>query len=62
MIEVPSLSSHWVQLRPITPGDYPFLYDLATSPEHGYRWRFRAGLPAYKYLLPARRAGWTSTN
>jgi acyl carrier protein len=43
----PPLTSRWVQLRPVTPADYGFLYEMATSPIQGYRWRFRAGQPLF---------------
>jgi RimJ/RimL family protein N-acetyltransferase len=33
-------------LRPITEYDYEFLFDLATSEEVGYRWRFRGETPS----------------
>ena len=35
-----------VRLRQITSGDYEALYRVVTSPEAGYRWRFRALTPA----------------
>jgi hypothetical protein len=30
-----------VRLRPLRPDDMPFLYDAATDPAEGYRWRLR---------------------
>ncbi len=34
-----------VRLRPVDPGDIPFLYSLATQGETGERWRYRGGTP-----------------
>jgi len=47
----PPLESRWVRLRPIAPGDYPFLYEMAASPTSGYRWRFRSGMPLFEEFV-----------
>ncbi len=36
------------ELRPIEPAMMGFLYQLATSSEVGYRWRFRGAVPNYE--------------
>ena len=51
MIDIPSLKGQWVELRPLLPPDYQFLYQLAVDPEYAYRWRFRANLPSYEEFL-----------
>lgn len=43
----PSLAGSWVQLRPVVPSDYPFLYELTANPQYGFAWRGRAGQPTY---------------
>lgn len=42
-----SLMSRRLLLRPIVPGDYPFLYQLATAPTEAYHWRFRGRQPSF---------------
>lgn len=37
----PSLVGRWIRLRPVFAGDTPFLYELATSPNMAFRWRYR---------------------
>jgi RimJ/RimL family protein N-acetyltransferase len=37
---------HWVELQPVRPTDYDFLYSLATSGESSARWRFGATTPS----------------
>jgi len=41
----PPLESRRLRLRPVGPADHPFLYDLATSAEVGWRWRYRGYIP-----------------
>jgi RimJ/RimL family protein N-acetyltransferase len=36
---------HRVRLRPVEPGDMPFLYGLATEGETAERWRYRGATP-----------------
>jgi len=38
---VPAFSGTHVRLRPVHAGDYPFLIELQTGPEHLIRWRYR---------------------
>jgi len=42
----PQLAGARVTLRPVTPPDYPFLFDLTTDPSIGYRWRLRGAVPS----------------
>jgi RimJ/RimL family protein N-acetyltransferase len=37
--------AHHVRLRPVEPGDLPFLYRLATEGETAERWRYRGATP-----------------
>lgn len=41
----PVLANRMYRLRPIVQGDTNFLYELATNPESGYRWRYRGNVP-----------------
>jgi RimJ/RimL family protein N-acetyltransferase len=40
-----------VKLEPLAPNDYEFLYSLATSSSHPYRWRFRAFVPRIEQFV-----------
>jgi hypothetical protein len=44
--ESPILSGKHARLRPVLPGDYPFLYIEAMNPEMAYRWRLRGSTPS----------------
>jgi acyl carrier protein len=57
VIEIPPLKTQWVELRPVMPTDYPWLYDQAVTPEHAYRWRFRAQVPSYEEFVRLLTAG-----
>lgn len=37
-----------IRLRPVRPGDYPFLYELSLSQEVGFRWIFRGSTPTFE--------------
>lgn len=45
-VRVPNLVGRRVRLRPVTPDDYDWLYDVALSPEIGFRWRNRGATPS----------------
>lgn len=36
------------RLVPVLPSAVPFLYDLAISPDVGFRWRYRGSVPSYQ--------------
>ena len=40
-----------VHLAPVTPADHRFLYELATSTELSYRWRYRNQIPRYEAFV-----------
>lgn len=42
----PSLHGRHVYLRPVTPGDYPWLQQAELSSELAMRWRFRGSTPS----------------
>jgi RimJ/RimL family protein N-acetyltransferase len=42
----PARRSANIQLDPVTPETFPFLYALAVDEEVGYRWRFRGSVPS----------------
>ena len=45
-VQAPPMEGRGVQLRRVTPGDYEFLYWLATARETGFRWRYRGMTPS----------------
>lgn len=46
-----------VLLRPITPADYDFIYDLETSPHTSYRWRHQGQTPSPDAVVESLWAG-----
>jgi acyl carrier protein/RimJ/RimL family protein N-acetyltransferase len=44
----PVLSGQFFRLAPVLPPAVPFLYNLAISPDVGYRWRYRGSVPSYQ--------------
>lgn len=46
-----SLSSRRLILRPVIPNDYPFLYELSTSPSDFHHWRFRGQQPGFEEFV-----------
>ena len=40
-----------VRLAPVTPNDHRYLYELATSSELSYRWRYRNQVPRYEAFV-----------
>jgi RimJ/RimL family protein N-acetyltransferase len=42
----PTLTGRHVRLRPVFPGDYEYLYALATHELTGWRWRYRGTSPS----------------
>ena len=42
----PVLDGRRVKLRPVTPDDYRFLYEISTSTDNLVRWRYRGSTPA----------------
>jgi len=40
------ISGKRVRLRPVSQADYAWLYETATSPEAGVRWRYRGATPS----------------
>ncbi|WP_242425167.1 acyl carrier protein, partial [Frankia sp. EI5c] len=47
-IDPPVLSGRFFRLTPIPPSAVSFLYSLATSPDVGFRWRYRGSMPSYQ--------------
>ena len=45
-VDFPSLKGHRVNLRPLAPPDYEWLYVLSSLPEVSSRWRFRGSTPS----------------
>ncbi|KJE20992.1 acetyltransferase, ribosomal protein N-acetylase [Frankia torreyi] len=43
----PQRSGRYFRLAPLLPASTPFLYELAISPETGFRWRYRGSVPSY---------------
>lgn len=41
----PIMTNGLYTLRPVAQADTPFLYDLATQPNTGFRWRYRGNVP-----------------
>lgn len=41
----PPLETRRLRLRPVDDSDLPFVYDLATGTETGWRWRWRGYIP-----------------
>ena len=44
-LDFPTRRGRFVELRPLSRRDYPYLYRLSTDPRTGYRWRFRGIVP-----------------
>ncbi len=55
-LDIPPLRSSRIHLRPVRPGDYPFLYELAVKPEDGFRWRFRGSQPSFEQFVQGLRS------
>ncbi|WP_269724384.1 phosphopantetheine-binding protein [Pseudofrankia inefficax] len=53
----PVLHSAQLALRPVSPEYVPFLYDLATREEVGWRWRFRGAIPDIETFQAGLRQG-----
>lgn len=49
--EAPSLVGRRITLLPTVPDHYPFLYELATSQEIGFRWRYGGQIPQYEVFV-----------
>jgi len=45
--EPPLQAGRFFRLVPVVPAAVPFLYELAVSPEVGFRWRYRGAVPNY---------------
>lgn len=43
----PQVSGVFFRLSPVLPQHTPFLYHLNISPDVGFRWRYRGGVPSY---------------
>ncbi|MCM3886336.1 acetyltransferase [Frankia sp. R82] len=43
----PCLAGRFLRLMPVLPSSTPFLYELAVTPEVGFRWRYRGSVPSY---------------
>ena len=54
--KVSDIHTSRIRLREVLPGDYLFLYSLATNPEHGFRWRFRNTIPSFEEFVGNLRA------
>ncbi|OAA18426.1 acetyltransferase, ribosomal protein N-acetylase [Frankia sp. EI5c] len=46
----PVLAGQFFRLAPVLPQSVPFLYDLAISPDVGFRWRYRGSMPSYQHF------------
>lgn len=49
--EDPTLSGVRLELVPVTPAHHEFLYELATSAEVSFHWRFRGAAPPYELFV-----------
>ncbi|MCK9896301.1 GNAT family N-acetyltransferase [Frankia sp. AgB32] len=43
----PRFAGRYLRLMPVLPSSTPFLYELAVTPDIGFRWRYRGSVPAY---------------
>ncbi|SNQ50638.1 Acetyltransferase, ribosomal protein N-acetylase [Frankia canadensis] len=43
----PRFAGRFLRLLPVLPASTPFLYELAVTPEVGFRWRYRGSVPSY---------------
>jgi RimJ/RimL family protein N-acetyltransferase/acyl carrier protein len=43
----PRFAGRFLRLMPVLPASTPFLYELAVTPEIGFRWRYRGSVPSY---------------
>jgi RimJ/RimL family protein N-acetyltransferase/acyl carrier protein len=43
----PCFTGRFLRLMPVLPASTPFLYELAVTPQVGYRWRYRGSVPSY---------------
>ncbi|CAO5191034.1 Acetyltransferase [Frankia sp. AiPs1] len=43
----PRLAGRYLRLMPVLPSSTPFLYELAVTPDVGFRWRYRGSVPSY---------------
>jgi RimJ/RimL family protein N-acetyltransferase len=50
-VEGPPLAGRHVRLRPITPADYDYLYELETNELLTWRWRHRATTPRPEHFV-----------
>ena len=51
------LAGRWVELRPVKPRHYEFLYDLAATPDGMARWRFRGRTPSIEQFAASLTQG-----
>jgi RimJ/RimL family protein N-acetyltransferase len=49
--DAPSLVGRRITLLPVVPDHYQFLYELATSEEIGFRWRYGGQIPQYETFV-----------
>ncbi|WP_349305864.1 phosphopantetheine-binding protein [Pseudofrankia sp. DC12] len=47
LVGPPRLAGRFFRLVPIHPQAVPFLYELAVSPDVGFRWRYRGSVPPF---------------
>ncbi|WP_307873548.1 MULTISPECIES: phosphopantetheine-binding protein [unclassified Frankia] len=47
LVGPPQLAGQFFRLVPVHPQAAPFLYDLAVSPDVGFRWRYRGSVPPF---------------
>lgn len=57
MLRRARLRTDRIELRPITGGDYGFLYALELGPQNGFRWRFRGGTPSLDVFVRSLHEG-----
>ncbi|WP_256788246.1 phosphopantetheine-binding protein [Frankia sp. AvcI1] len=43
----PRFAGRFLRLMPVLPASTPFLYELAVTPDIGFRWRYRGSVPSY---------------
>ncbi|WP_163549213.1 phosphopantetheine-binding protein [Candidatus Frankia nodulisporulans] len=46
-VPAPCLAGRFLRLMPVLPSSTPFLYELAVTPDVGFRWRYRGSVPSY---------------
>ncbi|MCK9899643.1 GNAT family N-acetyltransferase [Frankia sp. Cpl3] len=46
-LQPPQRAGRFFRLAPVLPPAHPFLYELAVSPDVGFRWRYRGSVPSY---------------